>query len=240
MSKPIIGIVPNLITIDSGSWIGLKRVSLVDKYITAIELAGGLPIIIPFVDDINNISNLLDLCNGILISGGNDIHPVFFNEHPHKDIGYVNSKVDQFQIELTKLALERKMNFLGVCKGLQILNVACGGNLYQDLSQIHKEGISHYQNCDYNEIWHKVKFNNNSILYNLFGSEIWVNSYHHQAIKNLGENLKVTSTSSDGVIEAVEMVDEKFVVGVQFHPELMINGQYDMSKLFKEFINKCK
>lgn len=240
MSKPIIGIIPNMITIDSGSWVGLKRISLVDKYVSSIELAGGLPIIIPLVEDIENITYLLDLCNGILISGGNDIHPIFFNDQPHKNIGDVNFKIDKFQIDLTKLALERNLNFFGICKGLQILNVACGGNIYQDLSEVHKETIVHQQKCDYNELWHKVKFNNNSILFNLFGKEIWVNSYHHQAIKNLGENLKVTSTSYDGIIESVEMVDKDFVVGVQFHPELMVGSQYDMLKLFKEFVDKCK
>ncbi|MGL6106934.1 gamma-glutamyl-gamma-aminobutyrate hydrolase family protein [Romboutsia sp.] len=240
MYKPVIGIIPNMVTIESGSWAGLKKISLVDKYISSIELAGGLPIVLPLVDNVDNIPCLLDLCDGLLVSGGNDIHPIFFNEQPHKNIGDVNYKIDKFQIELTKLALERNLTFLGICKGLQVLNVACGGSLYQDLSEVHKETIIHHQKCDYNELWHKVKFNNNSILYDLFGKEIWVNSYHHQAIKYLGENLKVTSTSYDGIIEGVEMADKDFVVGVQFHPELMVGSQYDMIELFKEFINKCK
>lgn len=235
-----VGIIGNILTMESGLMPGLERAYVNDDYIRAVEKAGGIPIVLPVIGEYENIKKQIDHCEAIIISGGQDIHPMFYNEEPNQKLGLVYSKVDQYQIDLTKLALEDNKPILGICRGHQVLNVACGGTLYQDLSVINDNILKHSQQGKRYDYSHKVNIKEGSILRNLLGEEKLVNSFHHQCIKDLGRGLKVSAVASDGVIEAVEMEGKDFVVGVQWHPEMMVTESDDMLIIFKELIKHCK
>ena len=237
--KPLIGILANLATIDSGVFNGLERVHLPNAYVHAVEKAGGVPVVIPVNTNKENIKYQIAAMDGILISGGEDVNPIVYKEEPSRELGYVHPTIDEFDIEAIKIALELKKPILGICRGLQILNVALGGSLYQDLKYIKGSYIKHSQEAKTYTGTHYINIKESSILYNIIKEKTLVNSYHHQSIKTLGSNLKVIAYSSDGVIEAIQKENEKFVVGVQWHPELMVDHDAGMLNLFKEFIDNC-
>lgn len=240
MKKPIIGVVGNILTMENGKIIGLERACVNDDYIRAAEKAGGVPFILPVIKDDEAIFAQVKACDGIIVSGGQDVHPLFYNEEPRHKLGYVYSRVDEYQIKVVKTALKEEKPILGICRGHQILNVVCGGTLYQDLSEMPGDILKHYQEGKRYECSHKIEIKSGSILGDLFGDEVLVNSYHHQCIKDLGEGLEVVANALDGSIEAVEMIGKDFVMGVQWHPEMMVSGSDTMLKIFEELIKKCK
>ncbi|MCM1989968.1 gamma-glutamyl-gamma-aminobutyrate hydrolase family protein [Oceanirhabdus seepicola] len=240
MKKPIIGVVGNILTMENGIMIGLERAYVNNDYVRAVEKAGGVPVVLPVIDDDEAIISQVKACDGIIISGGQDVHPMSYNEEPHEKLGYVNSKIDEYQIKLVKTALQEKKPLLGICRGHQILNVACGGTLYQDLSEMSGSILKHFQEGKRYDYSHKIKIKSDSILDRLFGKEVLINSYHHQCINQVGEGLEVVANASDGVIEAVQMKESDFVMGVQWHPEMMVAGSDTMLILFKELIENCE
>lgn len=239
MQKPVIGIVGNVMTIDKGSFLGLERAYLNESYIKAVLEAGGIPIVLPIIDDLSLVSTQIACCDGIILSGGQDIHPMFYSEQQHKHLGDVDSKVDRYQLEVARTAIENDTPLLGICKGMQIMNVATGGSLYQDLEEMNKPLLKHLQSGKTYETAHSISIENNSTMFELFGQSLDVNSYHHQAIKQLGDGLKVTALSDDGVIEAVEMNNKRLVMGVQWHPELMALKNDKILRLFKLLIERA-
>lgn len=236
MKKPIIGIVANVMTIDHGLTIGAERAYLNQDYINAVLKVGGIPIILPVVDDLTIIEEQISFCDGIIISGGQDIHPKFYGENQHKKLGEVDSDVDRYQLELAQIAIFKDMPLLGICRGMQLINVASGGTLYQDLSEKSDDILKHLQSGKRYDICHNIRIEEGSILYAVFGSSTKVNSYHHQAVKDLGEGLSITAVADDGIVEGIEMKGKKFVVGVQWHPEMMIAGGSEMEGFFKRFV----
>lgn len=145
---------------------------------------------------------------------GQDIHPQIYNENQHKHLGYVNSLIDYFQLTLAKIAIKSDMPILGICRGMQIINVANGDSLYQDLPEKSSNILKHVQEGKRYERAHKVALKNDSILGRILGESVMVNSYHHQGVKQLGDDLHTTALSDDDVIEGIEMPDKEFVVGV--------------------------
>lgn len=238
--KPIIGIVGNLLTMEGGLIPNLERAYVNYDYVQAVERLGATAIILPVVEDEESIKNQINLCDGIIISGGHDIHPKFYKQELHKNIGYVYSRVDEYQLSLTKIAIESNKPILGICRGHQLINVVLGGTLYQDLSEYSEKTLKHTQEAKRYEVSHKIHIEKDSRLYKLYNEETWVNSYHHQSIEKLGKNLKVTAKASDGVVESIEHTDKKYVVGVQWHPEMMLSENDDMSLLVRDFISNCK
>ena len=234
--KPIIGILSNVSDKEDESS-GIERVFVNNSYVNAVEKAGGVPIIIPVNTQRENIKRQIELVDGIIISGGGDVNPILYNEEPTKEMGCFHPDIDEFDIIAIKIAIELKKTILGICRGIQVLNVALGGTLYQDLSHIKENYIKHTQQTKRYMGSHTVKIIEDSILNHILGTEVVVNSYHHQSVKDLGDGLIDTAYSKDGVIEAIEMKDEKFVVGVQWHPESMVDHDENMLNLFKEFIN---
>lgn len=218
---------------------GLERAYVNDDYIKAVEKAGGTPLILPVIDNIQNIKKQIELCEAIVISGGQDIHPIFYNEEPNQKLGLVYSRVDEYQLNLAKIALEYNKPILGICRGHQLLNIACGGTLYQDLSEIKGDILKHFQQGKRYDYSHKISINKNSILGNLLGEERLVNSFHHQCIKELGKGLKISAVATDGVIEAIEMEEKKFVMGVQWHPEMMVTESDEMLIIFDKLMKSC-
>jgi len=236
MSKSKIGIVTS-IAIEQNPVLGkVDRIYVNNDYIEAIEKVNATPIMLPVILSDESLDTYIDICDGFLFSGGIDINPLFYNQDPQKKLGMTNSKLDEFQLKLMNKVLKSKKPFLAICRGLQILNVACGGTLYQDLDEIIKDTAQHKQSSErYNAI-HKVHLEKNSILYDLYGSETHVNSFHHQSINNLGNNLVITGRADDGIIEAVQVKDYNFGLGVQWHPEMIFTKYDSVKPLFEALV----
>ena len=175
----------------------------------------------------------------MLIPGGVDVNPLYYNEEPQILLGEINGRLDEFNLIATKIALELNKPILGICRGAQVLNICLGGTIYQDISYTNKNFVKHSQNAKGNIKTHSVEIVNSELLEPILGKEIAVNSFHHQSVKDLGKGLKATAYSKDGIIEAIEKEDAKFVVGIQWHPELLVDNCDKMLNLFKTFVNKC-
>ena len=229
---------PVMVGITSGyKNIGEKEIVINKTYLDVIKKAGGIPILLTPQIGKNNLPALKDKLDGILLSGGGDIDPVFFNEEPDYNMRRIDPTRDRFEIDLVRWALHNKKPLLAICRGAQILNIACGGSIIQHLDN------QHYQHDQKAPKWyptHFVTFNNNGNLVDIFdGKQVRVNSFHHQAISELGTDVKVVAEAVDGVIEGIEVKDHPFAVGVQWHPERMYHHYPEQQKLFKEFIKIC-
>lgn len=238
--RPVIGIVATRTT-KSDSRFGERSIIYVNAcYIKAISENGGIPMIIPYSPRSCDAISLLQHVDGIVFPGGTDVNPVLFGEQPGQKLGPVDPEADEFLYDMMEESIRRKLPMLAVCKGMQLLNIALGGTLYQDLSDRKDLSISHLQFIDRSFPFHRVNLVKDSILYRIFQEDfIYTNSLHHQGIKNVAEGLKVTGTSCDGLIEALE--GEKIpALGVQWHPEDMIMNPRNrkMNKLFQYFIHE--
>lgn len=234
--KPVIGI--------TASYLWKKRsLSLKEAYVKSIRKAGGIPILLsPFME----VDDALEIVDGILFAGGGDIHPKHYREEIGPKIRSIEPYRDEFEIELFKKSLEKGIPILGICRGAQLINVALGGTLYQDLASEVVNSMKHDWFVRGEDLLprdypiHRVKIKLNTKLFEILKPNVAndavleVNSYHHQAIKRLGEGLKATAYAPDGVIEAVEM-GEGFVIGVQWHAEWMDN----MHPLFRAFVDEA-
>ncbi len=200
--------------------------ALNNAYMNTLWQAGGAPLVAcPGLPAVPMIEAMLERVDGVVLSGGSDIHPRFFDEEPLEGIGKVSPIRDTFEIELARLALARGLPLLGICRGAQVLNVAFGGNLHHDLAVQHRTPpLCHRQTAARKHEWHRVKVEPGSRLADLFAHEIrdgclWVNSIHHQAIDRVAPGWMVTATAADGIIEAIEQPGYPFALGVQSHPE---------------------
>lgn len=237
MKKPIIGI-----TSSHEKENGLRnyhRTTVSIDYTKGVIEGGGIPIVIPTTGDIEIIKEQLNLIDGLILSGGPDINPIYYGEDFKEKIGVISPERDDNEIKILKEFLKTEKPILGICRGHQLLNVYFGGTLYQDLSYFEMEPLKHRQDL-YPELEiHNVAIEKNSILENLYGESIRTNSFHHQAVNKLGEGFKVIARSSDGIVEAIEKIDHKFCLGIQWHPEMMVaRGNKDMIKIFKLLIEK--
>lgn len=233
---PVIGL-----TAQYEQLVNKKMLEINNTYVDAILEGGGIPIVLPIVMDADTIDNYLDLVDGILLTGGGDISPLSFGEEPIKEIGSICIARDKMELELFRRAYERDIPVLGICRGLQIINIALEGTVYQDIFVQLPYSIAHVYSENVSQGFHTINILKDSLLYEIFGKDkLVVNSQHHQSIKDIGENLRVTSTTVDGIVESVESTNDKFVFGVQFHPEAMIYNDKEFIKLFNYFVNKCK
>ncbi len=206
---------------------------------------GAIPLIIAFPDDVSKVDQLaqdyVQLIDGLMLPGGPDVDPTFYGEEPHPKIGMTLYQKDRFEIALIKAALAADKPIFGICRGIQIMNVAMGGTLYQDLeSQYPELKIQHPQATLGQFATHHVELTAGSKLAKLYGqSTIKVNSRHHQAVKAVGKGLKVTAVAPDGVVEGMESTDTDLFLGVQWHPENMWQ-QEDPQQLvvFQDFLDR--
>lgn len=233
---PIIGVFANIKFADH---MGTDHMYVNDEYVLALEKVHAVPIIIPPIMTYDLLDHYINLCDGFILSGGVDINPINFNQEPSSRLGTVNNKLDAFQITLTKKIIRNNKPFLAICRGIQILNVALGGTIYQDMSDFPGKTILHSQNSERYRGIHKVSIEPNSKLYELFNDFVFVNSYHHQAVATPGNNLRVVGRTADNVIEAMELDHYKFGIAVQWHPEMMFARTEEMRELFEAFISAC-
>lgn len=240
MKEPIIGIVAGLVGEIMPNNELLSRTAAPRSYSDAIDLAGGIPILIPIVKN-ENIEKQLSICDGFIFTGGMDINPIIYNEEPHQNLGAFSTELDRYQYRFIEKVIQSKKPFLAICRGFQMLNVVTGGTLYQDLSEIDSvKLLQHTQKGLGKDPAHSVIIEKESCLYNIFGNKALVNSYHHQSIKSLGRGLKAVAKAKDGIIEGVELEGRKFGIGVQWHPETMVLSDNKMLKLFELLIEYSK
>jgi putative glutamine amidotransferase len=216
-----------------------------DNYARAIVQAGGIPLVLPsFVEE---VSTLLDSVDGLLIPGGLDIHSRHFGEELHPTVKLQEER-DEFEMAVVQEAVKRDIPVLAICRGAQILNVALGGSLWQDLPGQAKEYMKAY-GMPPQEHWHDpasepahgIVIKKASKLFKIQGSEaLQVNTHHHQALKAVAKGLVVSATAPDGVVEAVELTGKRFVVGLQWHPECLFQKYPEQFKPFKTFVEACE
>lgn len=234
MTKPLIAIASNLDFKETTEKIDLNR-----AYSDAVVMAGGLPIVVPITSDVRDMETYLSLASGLLLPGGVDIDPLAFGEEPVPGLGEVRPELDEFHLTMARMALDRSMPILGICRGEQVLNVAAGGTLIQHIEP--KDGvIKHLQTVRRFHPSHSVEAEMGTIIESVLGSSFVVNSFHHQAVGTPGRDVKVSARAKDGVIEAIEVQGNPFAVGVQWHPEAMLEGvDRSMLPLFERFVLAC-
>ncbi|MGM9774778.1 MAG: gamma-glutamyl-gamma-aminobutyrate hydrolase family protein [Candidatus Egerieousia sp.] len=210
-------------------------------YIKSVREAGGVPFVIPVTTDMSQIEDILNSIDGLVMSGGEDFDPQLYGEQPLRQLGEVVPDRDKFDISLIKRAVERGIPLLGICRGEQGLNIALGGTLYQDIPSQVPTNLKHSQKAPRNYGSHAIKIDKNSLVYNLLQVDsISVNSYHHQAVKDVAPGLKVVAVAPDGVVEAIEKPGDKKIVGVQFHPEgFVYSGDMRFLPFFKNLVNEA-
>lgn len=227
----------------TGSWDEKEgRLWLGKMYIEAVTSGGGIPLPLAYNGDEESLQGILRVISGLVLSGGPDVDPMFFGEDPIPAGGEICPERDIFEINLTKLALASNIPVLGICRGMQVLNIAAGGDIYQDLDRRPcNRQIKHFQQAPRWYPTHKIVIDSKTLLASVLGSgEVRVNSYHHQAIRNVAPGFKVSARSADGVIEAVEMPASRFTLGVQCHPETMWKRYPIFCELFRRLAEAGK
>lgn len=209
--RPVIGI--------TGNYDGEENIYRVrGYYVESLASAGATPLILPPTADEEVINGYLQICQGLLFSGGGDVDPLYWGEMALTGLGQINPLRDTFELELARQALRADIPILGICRGCQVLNVAAGGSIIQDIDS----RLMHDQNAPRDYPIHAIVIEKGSLLHQVVNSrEIRVNSFHHQAVRNLGQGLKASAWAPDGIIEAIESPEHRWVLGVQWHPESM-------------------
>ncbi|RXT07819.1 gamma-glutamyl-gamma-aminobutyrate hydrolase family protein [Ammoniphilus sp. CFH 90114] len=230
--KPLIGITASL----DHTQIRVQR-----ENSDAVLQAGGLPVIVPYIEDEQAIRQLASRLDGLLLTGGGDIDPFLFHEEPLPHLGSITPERDLLEVLLVREMLFQDKPILGICRGCQILNIAAGGDMYQDIySQSEKPLLQHSQRAPRYHVSHFVDVQKGTLLHRITGEEkLKVNSFHHQAVRKLPEGFRVAAASTDGIIEAFDSREHAFVLGVQWHPEDLYVKHPTMLQLFHAFVTAC-
>lgn len=228
--KKIIGVMP--------LWDDEKEsVWMLPGYLEGIKEAGGIPIIFPFMTDAKDIMCLCEKCDGFLFTGGHDVSPSMYGEIPMEKVESCDNR-DTMEKIVFSYAIKNNKAVLGICRGIQFINVYLGGTLYQDIPSQYESNVEHHMEYPYDRVCHKVDIKKNTPLHILLNcDELGVNSYHHQSVKKLADTLSVMAISEDGLIEAVYMPSMKFVWALQWHPEFSYKVDDNSKKIFAAFIN---
>ena len=249
IKKPVIGIVCNSIpaTTHEPQFFGAKRVYTNSDYINSILQAGGVPVLIPLSHDDDIIQVQIALCQGLLFTGGSDVSPCLYNADNHLQLQESDLSTDSAQQQIMSYTVSQEKPILAVCKGMQLLNVTFGGTLYQDINQkdaeisgqkISDPPLCHWQKSFRGDPCHQVHSTSGSIISSIFGNSFFVNSFHHQAVQRLADGFIATAHANDGTIEAIENPDSpSLLMGVQWHPEMMMVSSHNMLPLFKKLIS---
>ncbi len=232
MKKKLIALSPLWDNDDNRIWMRIT-------YPDAIRNCGAIPMILPLHVCAEDAIQVLDLCDGLILTGGPDLHPALFGEEIKPACGSICPARDVLEQTLYHHALERDMPVLGICRGIQAINVFQGGTLYQDLPTEKPSDCRHEMEKPYDRVIHQVTLS--GPLRELLAMEqLGVNSIHHQALKDLGKDLEVMAVADDGIVEAVRHKDKKFVWGVQWHPEFSFNADEYSRKIMKAFVAACE
>ncbi len=231
--RPVIGVVPLFDEEKDSVW-------MVPGYLEGIEEAGGLPMILPFTGQEEELEEAAGLCGGFLFTGGHDVDPSVYGQERRAWCGSACGVRDRMEKKLFQTALAADKPVFGICRGIQMINALCGGTLYQDLPAEYPCQVEHHMTPPYDRTAHQVTIVPGTPLSAWLGKEqIGVNSYHHQAVRQLGAGLKPMAWSEDGLVEAVYMPTRKFVAAVQWHPEFNFRKEESYRILFKRFVDAC-
>ena len=235
MKKPIIGI-----TLDyekRGEYSKFPWYAIRKNYLQSIEDVGGFPL--PLLHSLENIEDISNIIDGLVITGGNfDINPSLYGDINNNSRNNKNLRT-AFELALCKKCLEKNIPIFGICGGEQLINVALGGTLIQDIKSLNLKTLEHEQLSPRNQTSHKVYIEYNTILHKIIGKKfINVNSAHHQAVDKLGKDVIVSSKAKDGIIESIESVNYRWCIGVQWHPEFFITKADKL--IFLDFLKNCK
>lgn len=232
LKKPVIGLVPLYDEEKESYW-------MLPGYMKGLERAGAVPVMMPLTEDPEVIERLAEVFDGFVLTGGHDVDPALYGEEPLDVCGPICDRRDRMEAMLLEQVLKLNKPVLGICRGLQFLNVYLGGTLYQDLTTQHPSRIDHHMRPPYNRPVHEVIVERSSPLHMIMGKDkLQVNSYHHQAIRTLAPGLQAMARSEDGLVEAAWMPWKRFVAAFQWHPEFTYESD-DSWRLFASFVVNC-
>ena len=238
--KPVIGITcTTRHTTPTYPWqTPLAQESQNRDYVESVTQSGGVPLLLPCALEPESIKQLLGRLDGLIVSGGGDLDPSFYRENPHEGLGTVDPFRDALDAAIIPAALEREgLPVLGICRGIQVLNVFCGGTLYQDLSMRENTALQHRQHAPRDHASHEAEIEPDTMLAGaLDAATVRVNSFHHQAVRDVAPDFVVSARAPDGVIEGIELPDHRFCVAVQWHPEHMALRHQHAQRLFRALV----
>ena len=216
-SRPLVVVTT---TMAPGGSYNLPSVRLNVQYVTAVEEPGGTALLLTPGHDAGSVARMVEVAHGLVLTGGEDVDPALYGQEPHPELESVNPARDEIELAALKAALERGMPVLAICRGLQLLNVALGGTLYQDLPSQREGDLLHEQEAPVGHRWHHASVLPGSGMEAILGSrELFINSFHHQGIDELAPSLRPVVWAEDGLVEGVEGRDHAWLYGVQWHPE---------------------
>ncbi|MCR5785425.1 MAG: gamma-glutamyl-gamma-aminobutyrate hydrolase family protein [Eubacterium sp.] len=231
--KPVIGVMPLWDEEKESLW-------MLPGYMNGIAHAGGIPIVFPLSSDEETLERLVAMCDGFLFTGGQDVSTELYNEESIDCVESCKMR-DEMEAVVLKKAIDLDKPILGICRGIQFINVCLGGTLYQDLNIQHPSEVEHHQNPPYDIPVHEVKIEKDSPLFDCVGADkLSVNSYHHQAVKELSPQLSVMAVSEDGLVEAVYRKESRFLWALQWHPEFSYMRDENSAKIFDIFVRAAK
>lgn len=230
---PVVGVTPLWDEEKQSLW-------MLPGYLDGLRQAGCLPMILPLTKEPKEIDQMLTMVDGILLTGGQDVSPELYGETP-AGTGEICEMRDAMEGQLLKKAMVLEKSVLGICRGIQFINAALGGSLYQDIPREHPSAVEHHQSPPYDKPSHEVTLMQGGPLRSLLGQEkLCVNSYHHQAIKRLADGLEVMARSDDNLVEAVWKPDQRFLWAVQWHPEFSFRTDEASRRIFAAFAGSMK
>lgn len=237
----IVGISGSIIVDEGGIFPGYRRSYVNEDYVSSVINNGGIPFILPLTTDESIIETYVEKIDALILSGGHDVYPINYKEEPLQKLGEVYPDRDYFDFKLLEYAIKKDIPILGICRGFQIINVYNGGSLYQDLSYRSENTFKHNQGHSSDLVTHTITIKKDTKLFSLIEKEkILVNSFHHQVLNKIGDGLEVSAKAEDGVVEAIEHKNYKFMLGVQWHPEMLHKKEKLMNNIFKELIEQAK
>jgi putative glutamine amidotransferase len=238
--RPNIGVTPDLLVEQPPVESAAYRLKV--AYADAVIRAGGLPLILPYSEDRSCVDSYLDRVSGLVVTGGAfDVSPELYGESARPGLGVLKESRTAFEAALIRGALERSLPLLGVCGGMQLLNVVAGGTLIQDIGREVANAAEHEQTHDRTQPQHPVEIKDGTLLAELLGKgQVMVNSTHHQAVSKPGKGVVVSAVATDGVVEAIEMPAHPFALGLQWHPELLINAIPLHLGVYRGLVNKAR
>lgn len=210
---------------------------MIPGYMKMLEAYGAIPCILPLTTDSKILDSFFEICDGFLLTGGQDVDPEVYHESVKDTCGIPCKERDAMETYLLKKAVSLNKSVLGICRGVQFMNACFGGSLYQDLPSEYESNVEHHMAPPYDRVVHMVTIQKGTLLEEILGEKIiGVNSYHHQAIKTVAPGFTVNAISEDGIVEAISLDGKKFVLGVQWHPELSYKTDENSQKIIQALI----
>ncbi len=239
-NKPIIGIVGSTKWSTNPAYMQYEFSITSTANVESVRRNGGVPIIIPYNELLDDPAAAVSMCDGLLFPGGSDVHPWYYGEEPRQVLGTIEPHIDEAWLNAGKEAMKLGLPMFGLCRGIQVLNVLTGGSLWQDVRESGEGVLQHLQKLDRTYLTHTVVVEEGTHLAEILGAGPHkTNSLHHQAVKRLGEGMRITARTLDGIIEGIEDEDG-WRFGVQWHPENLIDSNPEMNKLFAKLVENAR